>query len=338
MTSLLNRRGFLSGAATLTTLAACSGTEVTQTANAQAAFGEIVDDQPFANLQKVGENIWAVVSKPLNADGSFNPQTVCNGGLVAGDDRVVAVDAFLQPAGAAWLSGQAEQLLGRPITDVIVTHFHADHSGGLAGFQRGAEGPEIIATETTRKLIYERYAGPARAIEDTPFSAPTVRPVLPTRILTDESQTAQIDLGGGRTLTLDPKKGHTPSDLAVHVDDAPVIFAGDLVWAGIFHNYVDAIPSYLTASVRDLLKDPAKTIITGHGYIAKAGDLGDYVSLLELVEDKARASYEAGKTPEEGAKDFTVPASLGEWVLFNPGYYQTAFEAWRRELAGEAVK
>jgi len=334
MTTRLNRRSFLSGAATLTALAACSAKRG-QAANAQEPFGEVVDDQAFASLQKIGENIWAVVSKPLNPDGSFNPQTVCNGGLVAGADRVVAIDAFLQPTGAQWLSEQAEAVLGRPITDVIVTHFHADHSGGLAGFQRGAEGPEIIATETTRKLIYERYAGPARPLEGTPFSAPAVRPVLPTRIMTDESQPAQIDLGGGRTLTLDPKKGHTPSDLAIHVDDAPVIFAGDLVWAGIFHNYVDAIPSHLTPAVKDLLKDPNKTIVTGHGYIAKAGDLGDYVSLLELVEDKARASYVAGKTPAEGAKDFTVPESLGAWTLFNPGYYETAFEAWRRELAGE---
>ena len=337
MTSLLNRRSFLSGAATFATLAACSGPDSGQSAQAQAnaPFGEIVDDQSFASLQKIGENIWAVVSKPLNPDGSFNPETVCNGGLVAGADRVVAIDAFLQPAGAAWLAGQAETLLGRPVTDVIVTHFHADHSGGLAGFQRGADGPEIIATDTTRKLIYERYAGPARPIDGTPFSAPAVRPVLPTRIMTDESTPAQIDLGGGRTLTLDPKKGHTPSDLAIHVDDAPVIFAGDLVWAGIFHNYVDAIPSHLTKSAKDLLKDPAKTIVTGHGHLAKAGDLGDYISLLELVEEKARGAHAAGKTPEDGAKDFTVPESLGKWILFNPGYYQTAFEAWRRELDGE---
>lgn len=153
MISHLNRRSFLSGAATLATLAACSGRDGQQAANAQEPFGEVVDDQAFASLQNIGENIWAVVSKPLNPDGSFNPQTVCNGGLVAGADRVVAIDAFLQPAGAQWLARQAQTLLGRPITDVIVTHFHADHSGGLAGFQRGADGPEIIATETTRKLV-----------------------------------------------------------------------------------------------------------------------------------------------------------------------------------------
>ncbi|MEL7452491.1 MAG: MBL fold metallo-hydrolase [Pseudomonadota bacterium] len=329
MSSVLTRRGFLSGAPTLAVAAALlsqSGRAI-----AQPAFGDVVDEQTFARLERVGDDIWAVVSTPLNADGSFNPQTVCNGGLVAGTDKVVAIDAFLQPAGAAWLSAKAVDLLGRPITDVIVTHFHADHSGGLAGFQNGADGPEIIATETTRKLIYERYAGPLQAIEGTPFSSPRGRPVLPTRILTDEMQTAQIDLGG-RILTLDPKKGHTPSDLAIHVEDSPVIFAGDLVWAGLFHNYVDAIPSYLTPAVKDLLKDPQKTIVTGHGYVAKAADLGNYVSLLDLVEEKARAAHAAGQSPAEGSADFKVPESLGPWILFNPGYYETAFKAWYREL------
>lgn len=39
--------------------------------------------------------------------------------------------------------------------------------------------------------------------------------------------------------------------------------------------------------------------------------------------------------PEEGAKGFVVPESLGNWPLFNAGYYQTTFEAWRRELDDE---
>ncbi|MEO0881610.1 MAG: MBL fold metallo-hydrolase [Pseudomonadota bacterium] len=332
MDGLMHRRGFLATTAAATAMAF----QVDPEADAQAPFGPIIDETNFARLERVGENIWAAVSTPMNPDGSFNSETVCNGGLVAGTDRVVAIDGFLQPAGAVWLANAAEELLGRPVTDVIVTHFHADHSGGLAGYQRGAEGPEIIATERTRQLIYERYAGPVRPVEGTPFSAPALRPVLPTRILTDETKTVQMDLGG-RTLTLDPKKGHTPSDLAVHVDDGGLIFAGDLIWAGFFHNYVDAIPSYLTRSAKDLLADPNKTIVTGHGYVAKAAAFSNYVDLLELVEEKARASHTAGKTPEEGAADFVVPESLGEWILFNPRYYETAFEAWRRELDGEAV-
>ncbi len=334
--SLLSRRALIAGAGLAAGLAASTRTAFAHGGGGDP-YGDVIATEPFARIEKLAEGVWAVVSTPLDAGGAFNPAaaaTVCNGGLIAGRDRVVAIDAFLQPAGAAWLAECAKGLTGRDITDVIVTHFHADHSGGLAGYQRGAEGPEIIATETTRQLIVERYSGPLQPVGDTSFRAPAIRPVLPTRILADESAPVVLDLGG-RTLTLQPKRGHTPSDLAIRVDDVPVTFAGDLVWAGLFHNYVDAIPSHLRRSAGELLAEPDRIIATGHGYVANAGDLQDYLNLLDHVEAGARASYEAGKTPAEGAANFTVPESLGEWTLFNPRYYETAFEAWRRELAGE---
>lgn len=335
MSSSFSRRNFIAGTAALAGVAATTRTS----AQVGPAHGKVVDTQVFARLEEIGEGIWGVVSTPLNPDGSFNPAavaTLCNGGIIAGDEKVVAIDGSFQPVGAAWLAEQALKLTGRPVTDVIVTHFHADHTGGLAGYQNGATGPEIIATATTNQLIFERYAGAKQTPESAQFARPIIRPVMPTRIITDEASILTMDLGG-RTIRLHPLKGHTPSDMAVVVDDAAIIFAGDLVWQGLFHNYVDAIPSHLTTSVEHLLSDPSRTIVTGHGAIARAGDLGNYLDLLRLVEEKARASYTAGKTPTEGAKDFTVPASLGKWLLFNPRYYKTAFEAWRRELAGETA-
>lgn len=336
-THSFSRRGLMTGLAATGAAVSLAAFSTASRARSFPAFGKVVDEQPFARLEEIGEGIWGVVSTPLNADGSFNPAaiaTLCNGGIIAGEDKVVAIDGSFQPAGAAWLAELALKLTGKAVTDVIVTHFHADHTGGLAGYQQGAAGPNIIATATTNQLIVERYTGARQTPEGASFAQPAIRPVLPTRIMTNETETVTMDLGG-RTITLHPLKGHTPSDVAIEISDAPVIFAGDLVWAGLFHNYVDAIPSHLSTSVRQLLADPQNTIVTGHGAIARAADLGNYINLLDLVEEKARASFEAGKTPAEGSADFLVPQSLGTWQLFNPRYYETAFEAWRRELAGE---
>ncbi|MEO0983204.1 MAG: MBL fold metallo-hydrolase [Pseudomonadota bacterium] len=332
--NLINRRVLLAGAG----VAAALAPRAVAHGGGGAPFGDVVATERFARVEKLAEGVWAVVSTPLDANNAFDAAaaaTVCNGGIVAGSDRVVAIDAFLQPAGAAWLAHCAEALTGRPLTDVIVTHFHADHSGGLAGYQRGADGPEIIATDMTRKLIYERYAGPLAPVDGTPFSAPAVRPVLPTRILTDDVDEAELDLGGGRTLSLIPLSGHTPSDLAIRVNDAPVTFAGDLVWAGLFHNYVDAIPKKLRQSAGLLLEDPDQIIGTGHGYVARARDLESYLDLLDHVGDAAQTAFDAGRPPAEAAAEYAVPESLGEWTLFSPRYYETAFEAWRRELSGD---
>lgn len=333
----LSRRGLITGLAATGAAVGLASLSAPTTASTFPTFGKVVDEQPFARLEEIGTGIWGVVSTPLNPDGSFNPAaiaTLCNGGIIAGDEKVVAIDGSFQPAGSAWLADLAQKLTGKAVSDVIVTHFHADHTGGLAGYQRGATGPNIIATATTNQLIIDRYAGPRQTPDGAIFAQPAIRPVLPTRIMTNETEPVSMDLGG-RTITLHPLKGHTPSDVVIEISDAPVIFAGDLVWEGLFHNYVDAIPSHLAKSARRLLKDPQNTIVAGHGAIAQAADLGNYIDLLDLVEEKARASYEAGKSPAEGSADFAVPESLGTWQLFNPRYYETAFEAWRRELAGE---
>lgn len=333
-TSKFSRRHMLAGAAAAGAISAVQPVSRAARAQVGPAFGKVVDEQPFARLEEIGPNVWGVVSTPLKPDGSFNPAaiaTLCNGGIIAGEDKVVAIDGSFQPAGAAWLAEQALKLTGRPVSDVIVTHFHADHTGGLAGYQQGANGPEIIATQTTHDLVIERYAGAKQTPEGSPFARPAIRPVLPTRIITNENKSHRMDLGG-RTIRMHPLSGHTPSDLAIHVEDAPIVFAGDLVWQGLFHNYVDAIPSALRTSVAHILEHPEQTVVTGHGAIARASDLGNYLNLLDLVEEKARAAHAAGKTPAEGGAEFSVPASLGPWLLFNPSYYETAFKAWYREL------
>lgn len=332
-----SRRGMIKGLAATGVAAGLSAMAAPTAARSFPTFGKVVDEQPFARLEEIGQGIWGVVSTPLNPDGSFNPAaiaTLCNGGIIAGEDKVVAIDGSFRPEGAAWLAQLAKKLTSKAVTDVIVTHFHADHPGGLAGYQQGATGPDIIATDTTNRLIFERYAGPKVRPDGSQFARSSIRPVLPNRIIVDESISQSMDLGG-RSIRLHPLKGHTPSDLAIEVEDAPVIFAGDLVWAGLFHNYMDAIPSHLNTSVDQLLENPENVIVTGHGAIARAGDLGNYSALLDLVEQKAKAAFTAGKTPAEGAAEFSVPESLGTWQLFNPRYYETAFEAWRRELAGE---
>ncbi len=330
--TLLNRRRFLCQSSSLAVAGLISSKFALTSAQAGAQqLGAVIDEQDFGRLQQVGQGVWAVVSTPLNAQGEFaNAQTVCNGGFIAGDEKVLAIDAFLQPAGAHWMAEHAARLTGKRPTDVVVTHFHADHSGGLAGYQMGGQGPEIIATETTRKLINERYVID-HLQQGEVFARPAIRVVGPTQILIDESKPVNLDLGG-RSVTIEPLSGHTPSDLVIHLDDLPIIFAGDLIWKGFFHNYVDAIPSRLRSSVEKLLKDPHKLIITGHGEIGMAGEMGNYLELLNLVEMHARRAHAAGKTAAEGAKEFNIPESLGNWILFNPAYYERAFNAWFLEL------
>ena len=144
-----------------------------------------------------------------------------------------------------------------------------------------------------------------------------------------------LDLGGRRVRVV-PRSGHTRSDLAVVLEDPRLVWCGDLVWNGLFPNYVDATPSDLSRHVRALLDEPAERWVPGHGSLADRAAVVAYVSLLDDVEAAARRAIEAGIPAGDAARDYRPPAELGEWVLFGDRYYGVAFGAWERELRGDS--
>ena len=305
-------------------------------AGAASGTPGLVAESPFAGIMEIGDGLFAVISTPLDAEGRFtHPQSLCNGGLIVGDDRVLSVDAYYTPEGAAWVDEQAQRLFGRRVTDVICTHLHLDHTGGLAGFQNGAEGPEIYMTATTWALMVEQYSR-GRPVEGTPFTAPPARLVGPTRMIEDESTPVSIDLGG-RSVTVLPLAGHTPSDLAILVDDAPVTYGGDLAWWGLFPNYMDAVPSALGPSVERLMADGSRLMVPGHGSLITTDRMAPYVELIDSVEAAAVDARERGITAAAAAAAYALPAAVADWKFFNPRYPETAIAAWFREWDREVV-
>jgi len=277
--------------------------------------------EPFGRLEQVADGVWALVSTPLGGDFT----TVANGGIVAGRDGVLVVEGLFRTEGARWLAEQARALTGRWPSHVAITHYHADHANGVPGYQpEGSDAPAVFVTGVTRRLAMDRNtpSDPARLA-----LLGGATPIAATRETT-------VDLGG-RRVTLTPLDGHTASDLVVTVEDPRVVFAGDLFWNAMFPNYVDAVPSRLAAAARRLRAMDSARWVPGHGPLAGAADLDRYLALLDLVEDHARRSSQAGATPAEAANALELPPSLGEWALFNRSFFERAMRAWYGELRRE---
>src|SRR5215216_6633901 len=121
MTSI-NRRDFLgqSGScAAHLALAAVAMPPAVRNLWARTPTGAVVAREPFGNLEKVADGVWALISTPLNNDAT----TVANGGIIAGRNGVLAIEGFNRPAGAQWLAGQARELTGRWPSHVVLTHY-----------------------------------------------------------------------------------------------------------------------------------------------------------------------------------------------------------------------
>lgn len=274
----------------------------------------VVASEPWARIERIADGVWAVVSTPLE-----DRTTLCNGGIIAGRSGVAVIEAFGSDAGAIWVAGQAERLTGRPPTHVILTHYHADHTGGLGG-AKSVAAPAILATEITRDLTRGNEGAPNEILN-------RVTPI-------DYIRPTELDLGD-RSLLIVPRRGHTDSDVTIELSDPSVVFTGDLVWNGMFPNYIDAKPSRLGQAVRLIRAGGAETFVPGHGAIADGEDLDRYLDLLDDVEAASRRAMERGMTAEEAGAEYRLPAAMSDWVLFNPVYFSRAIGAWMAELGGE---
>lgn len=284
---------------------------------AQQPVGRVVRTEPFGRLEQVADGVWALISTPLNGDRT----TLSNGGLIAGRDGVLAIEGFMTPEGACWLASQARTLTGKWPTHVVLTHYHADHSNGVAGYLGDGARPTVQVTPETVALAQKSVPAQRTPADDARLEA----------LANAAAPGAELDLGG-RRLRLVRRQGHTASDVSIELDDPSFVFTGDLVWNAMFPNYVDATPGVLAASVKALTRDRTTTYVPGHGAVATAADVARYTAMLGEVERAARDAVARGQSPAEAAAAFTLSPSLGEWVLFNKVFFERAFAAWAREL------
>jgi len=284
---------------------------------ARTPLGPVVAREPFGALERVADGVWALISTPLGGDRT----TLSNGGIVEGRTGVLAIEGFNQPAGAAWLAGKARELTGRWPTHVVVTHYHADHANGVAGYLRDAGGPTVRVTDATRALVLEKNlpADPSRAA------------ALKDAVVLAGAAETTIDLGG-RSVRVTPASGHTNSDVSIAVDAPDVVFCGDLVWNAMFPNYVDAMPARLARSARALRRARGTTYVPGHGALAREAEFDRYLAMIDEVERAARQYHGQGIGAAEAGGAYALPPALGEWTLFGKTFFERAFSAWYREL------
>ncbi|MGH7670012.1 MAG: MBL fold metallo-hydrolase, partial [Gemmatimonadaceae bacterium] len=183
--------------------------------------------------------------------------------------------------------------------------------------------PTVRSTARTRDLVVQR---------NKPADASRVAAVNGA-VLLSATEGSSLDLGG-RVVHIVPRLGHTDSDVSLELEDPSIVFCGDLFWNAMFPNYVDAIPSKLSASVRVLRARNAATYVPGHGAVGTPADLDRYTAMIDDVERAARQAHAAGTSAKDAAAAYHIPASTGEWAMFGKTFIERAFTAWDRELGG----
>jgi glyoxylase-like metal-dependent hydrolase (beta-lactamase superfamily II) len=247
----------------------------------------------------------AQTPRPANAlrtqslDVSDNLYLVSGGGgnalMMTGDDGVTFVDTKLAGQGKA-LAEIASSISEQPITTVIYTHAHLDHTGAsreLPGLRR------IIAHENTKAVMEQMDAFKGAAAQ-----------WLPRTTFSDK-----LTLGEGRD-RIDLYyfgAGHTNGDIVVSFPGKRVAYLGDL-FPGKSVPVIDAAsggsgeawPQTLARAIAEL-KGISK-VIPGHAIPPPGSPLGRWITMADLQEyatfthdffAAAAEAFKAGQTVDQ---------------------------------------
>lgn len=179
-----------------------------------------------------------------------------NAAIVDLGDRTVVFDTMYTPKAGLALREAAEQLLGRPVSLVINSHFHFDHVGGNQVFSDAI----ILSTETTKNLMLERCTSLVQFAKQHPEYPDKVRQSLEAESDPEKQKELRTDLGdilaldaalptfsatpasltfsdsvtlhgSKRTAVLTAKgNGHSTCDSVLYLPEDRVLLAGDLLF------------------------------------------------------------------------------------------------------------
>ncbi|MBO0880198.1 MAG: MBL fold metallo-hydrolase, partial [Mycobacterium sp.] len=265
-------------------------------------------------LHRVAGRVWAWTLP----DGGYGWS---NAGLVAGDGASLLVDTLFD------LALTREMLAAmRPVTDhapisyALITHSNGDHTHGNQLLDRSVR---VIAATGTAEEIAHGMAPEMLVMTQTADLGPVATRYLRDRFgpfdfsgitLRNADQTFDnqltIDVGGREVRLLNLGPAHTAADSVVHVPDAGVLFAGDLlfigctpiVWAGPIANWVAACDSMIALD--------APTVVPGHGPVTDPDGIRAVRGYLVHVADQADAAYRKGLSFVEAADRI----DLGEYA------------------------
>ena len=202
-----------------------------------------------------------------------------NLGLIVGSQRTLLVDTGSSPLQGRALRASLAAVTDRPLTAVVVTHWHYDHAFGLAAF---ADVPKIAHESLRGRLLSAEAAAEAQRLDVDPeeLGQPSVEIAVATA----------LDLGGRRVEIAHLGRGHTDGDLVVVVPDADVLFAGDLLEsAGPPAFGPDSVPDEWPATLDAVIGLMTATTLAVPGH-------GEPVNREFVFEQRGRIAAQAAET------------------------------------------
>src|SRR5271165_2630532 len=279
-------------------------------------------DQDFSKVQlkvtKVARNVYM-----LESDDAGNI------GASVGDDGIVIVDDQYAPL-AEKIQAALKGITDKPVRFIINTHYHGDHTGGNAYFQKQAP---IIAQDNVRKRL--ETGSPAGNGSSVHFDAkPQPKEALP--IITFDHDVT-VHLNGEDIRALYFPAGHTDGDSIIFFPRSNVVHMGDdfvtygfpfidVESGGSINGMIDGVEKVIAQLPADV------KVIPGHGPVSNLDDVRAYLAMLKGTRDVVQKALKDGKTLDQ----MKQAKLLDPWKKYSGDVSEDAFvETLYNSLTGQ---
>jgi cyclase len=241
------------------------------------------------DVVKLKDNFFVITSSSPTPRESFSGGNVT---VLVTDSGVTLVDTKLAAWGQALLD-KVKSLTSKPVTTIINTHTHGDHTGNDDKFGK----VEIVAHENTK----------ANMVKMPAFQGDKAQ-YLPSKTFADK-----LTIGTGAT-QIDLHyfgRAHTNGDAVLIFPALRIAQMGDMfAWkdaprcdlpnGGSCVEYPKTIAD-AAAALKNI-----DTVIPGHSPMMKVSDVQEYSHFLTDLVSSAQAAKKSGKTVDEAAAGFSV--------------------------------
>jgi glyoxylase-like metal-dependent hydrolase (beta-lactamase superfamily II) len=240
--------------------------------------------------------------------------------VLTGKDGKLLIDSGFSVSKARIVEA-LNNLSADPISQLINTHWHVDHTDGNDWVH--SAGAKITAQQNTKK-----HLSTSTRVEGWDYTfPPSPAGALPTTIFDDEHRVHHNDTN---IALKHYGPAHTDSDISVVFEEADVIHVGDTLWNGIYP-FIDystggSIDGMIRATERNLGVVTDKTIvIPGHGPVGNKASLAEFQDMLVAIRKNVAALKKQGKSLDETIAAKPSAAYDAKWgqFLISPAFFTT---------------
>ncbi len=219
--------------------------------------------------------------------------------VAVGTDGIIMVDTQFADMSDK-IKAAVKAISPLPIKYAILTHYHGDHTGGVANFQK--DGATALAQDNIRVRLLAGTTNGTTGNKTAPLSGDAI----PKETYIGGQKT--IEVGGRKAVITHIYNAHTDGDTYVYFPDANVISTGDIMNNNHRYQQVDfANGGDIRGMVRateewlKLANDQTKVVV-GHGPLANKKSVADYNAMVKAARERVEKLYREGKSEDEVVK------------------------------------